>query len=251
MIRPERALFVRTGSGALPDPRGFDLAYAGDEFCERRLPDVRALHEVFGWCRSHGLGLALLTPPATDAGIAAVASLLDRLAAHGPPRAEVVVNDWGVLKLLGSYGGRFRAALGRLRTARYAYLDGFPGPFLDFLVARGVGGLEFDSVELATRASEDLRSRGLRSSVHLPLKYLSCSRFCPLTAFSGSRPRDAIASCGRECERAYGRLKHDLAEEELFLDGNAWLAEVAREPDGDGWPIDRIVRNDVPAGRGG
>src|ERR1041385_645574 len=83
---------------ALPDelaqrfgPAQFTRIAYGTEFCENLLPSPEALRNVV----AAGRPLTFLTPYVGDEGIAQLRRLLPELG-----EAEVVFNDWGVLRML-------------------------------------------------------------------------------------------------------------------------------------------------------
>jgi len=87
----------------------WERLYFGVEFCQHLIPsadDVRAAADV---ARERGWGLSLLTPYATDVFVERIDELLAVM--EGAPDAEVVVNDWGVLRRVRARG--LRAVLGR------------------------------------------------------------------------------------------------------------------------------------------
>jgi hypothetical protein len=76
-----------------------DRIYVGDEFCPTRLPDPQELNRFCGFAEQKNLSLTLLTPVLTDQGIEHCTPLFDGLNQWNP-KAEVVVNDLGVLFFL-------------------------------------------------------------------------------------------------------------------------------------------------------
>jgi len=69
--------------------------YFGNEFCNHLIPSSRTLSEVLARSRELGLLFSLVTPTVTDSGIDALGRLFRSL----PDGSEVIVSDWGVLRL--------------------------------------------------------------------------------------------------------------------------------------------------------
>ncbi|MHB8983745.1 MAG: hypothetical protein ACYC4E_00120, partial [Carboxydocellales bacterium] len=86
--------------------------YFGNEFCEQRIPDLQAVKLALRAAQERELEFTLVTPYVTDLGLAALLPLFQYLSQRGEP--EIVVNDWGVLKMLSSNFPRLRPVLGRL-----------------------------------------------------------------------------------------------------------------------------------------
>jgi hypothetical protein len=103
----------------------FTRIYIGNEFCQKLIPAVSQLQRFLSFCDAEGLALSLLTPYVTDEGLQGLRPLLERLACGGC-EAEVVVNDWGVLRLVQRDYPTLRVVLGRLmhRTLRDPRITG-------------------------------------------------------------------------------------------------------------------------------
>jgi len=89
--------------------------YFGNEFCERLIPTRDEIEETLMFTRKKGLKLSFLTPYATNRGIQALFPLFD-MASVADCCDEVVVNDWGVLRILNRCYQKFEPVLGRLLT---------------------------------------------------------------------------------------------------------------------------------------
>ncbi|MDD5628117.1 MAG: hypothetical protein PHU21_03565, partial [Elusimicrobia bacterium] len=216
--------------------------YVGDETCERRLPADELLAWIARECPAPDWPLTLATPPLTDAGLAALEGLLQRLAGLRPDGFEVAVNDLGALHLLRGCA-QARPVCGRLLSGRYLHFPEFPDEFLDFLADCGVRRIEINSRDQLRTARAQLRRRGLRANFHWPRMFVAVTRFCACAGGFAGHPRDAIAACARGCERTSG--SYTVGTTRVLVLGNAlWT----RHPDPGQPPreADRIVY-DEPA----
>lgn len=215
----------------LPPP---GRVYFGNEFCEKRLPGLKELKEVFDFCEDVGVSLTLLTPGVTDPGIARLRRLLDWLAGRGRP-CEVVVNDFGVLNVMSEYYPGLTPVWGRLmsnmktmpRFARqWPGVEGvnnpgyFPASTLDlsphqiyalqsssfsvgiyrvFLKSKGIGRVELNPLPQGMRLPGKRSSMGV--SLHYPWVYVTSSRMCEMGSMNLEKKEKFApgGGCGAEC----------------------------------------------------
>jgi len=189
------------------------------EFCQHLLPSPDDVDAAAAVARTRGLGLTLLTPYATDEAVDVIGPLLDRLEAAPDP--EVVVNDWGVLHLVGGRP-RLRAVIGRglnraMRDPRLPDVgpehlggDAAPsswrtashdsGPFRRLLERLGVERVETD---VPLQGLSEPSPGGPRLSVHLPWGMVASGRICMVNAWGKPAsqrfvpPRHCDAPCRR------------------------------------------------------
>lgn len=224
-------------------PEGPFRTCYGSEFCQTLLPSAAGLREAWQAMASEHGAFTLLTPPVDDHGLERVARLLGVLAER-PGEKEVVVNDWGVLRLLRGWRGQFRPVLGRLLTkmlrdprilptTESGEDAAVPLPMqqsgitasaqLGVLRAEGVEWVEVDNLRQGVRI--DFGSLGLKPSVHLPFGLVTSGRVC---LFAGlHQPRAAKFSpqtaCQRECHRYQATMTDPAAragDAELVQQGN-------------------------------
>ncbi len=206
----------------------FSRIYYGTEFCEHLIPGPERLRRILGAVRGLGsLEVSLLTPYVTDRGLERLRPLLATAAAE-TPGAEVVVNDWGVLRMSRREFPELTPVLGRLmnkmmRDPRAApfYAEGPEDGFLAlaqssatlplyrrFLRGLGVRRIELDSLYQGIEL--DLKRSGLRSTIYLPFGYVASGRIC----LSGSLhlPREDKfrfdLPCRHECQDYAVELKN-------------------------------------------
>jgi hypothetical protein len=212
----ERAVYLTRADELARCEPGFSRLYTGHEFCERLLPSPRELARTIERAAERGLDLTLLTPYVTEQGLRRVRALLEVLDAKAPG-AEVVFNDWGVLRVLSRELPGLRPVLGRLltkmkrgprlaslagafnaATARYFRSCSLDVPlYRSFLRSRGVARVELDNVLQGL----DLELGGLRASLYVPYGYVATTRLCLAASCDrhGMEDEVGIFPCRKEC----------------------------------------------------
>lgn len=109
----EKAVFITNTRYLDAITREYSRVYFGTEFCQRRIPSEQDMDEAVEAAAASGAGFTLVTPYVTDAGLEKVELLCRRLSAS-KERCEVVVNDWGVLRMVHSRFPNIIPVLGRL-----------------------------------------------------------------------------------------------------------------------------------------
>jgi hypothetical protein len=187
---------------------GRDCVYLGSEFCENKLPsaaDLRKLRSLYSG------KVVLATPLLSNRGLEAAKALLRGLSAQ-KRKFEVVVNDWGLLRLIKKDFPLAVPLIGRLLTWEIAEMD---KKFLNaFCKEYGVPAVEADSEETLARL------KGFRGAVHFhyPLRFVSVTRFCSFTKAFNSAP------CARACKGDTIKLTNPKAlPEPLYMRGNAYF----------------------------
>lgn len=183
----------------LEQPYEFKLSrlYFGHEFCEHRIPDREAVQLAYTAAVERGLEFTLVTPYVTDQGLGKLLRLFRFLEGLGG-RAEVVLNDWGVLRVLSRDFPRFRPVLGRLlnkmirdpRVAGAYNGESTPaesaavfrrsgvtaGVYRSLLKSMGVERIELDN--LIQGIDLDFRQLGLEGSLYYPYGCVTTGRAC-------------------------------------------------------------------------
>lgn len=188
--------------------KGYDRVYLGSEFCQNKLPTAAAflkLEKLFGG------PVTLVTPLLTDGGLDQAAALVKALCAVKRRRPlEVVVNDWGLLRLL-KRNKAARPVLGRLLMWEIGEMD---KPFLNaFLREYRAAGVETDDPEVLAKL------KGVSGPVHFhyPFRFKSVTRFCSyIRDFNSAR-------CRLECGPAFVRLSSRAIPEPIYMQGNAYF----------------------------
>jgi len=188
--------------------RDYDAVYLGGEFCDNRLPspeDYKKLAAVFPG------RTVTVTSLLNERGLARAAKLLEHHLGK-QKEFEIVVNDWGLLRILrAEYRGKARPVLGRLIVWEIARMD---KPFLNsFCREYGIKALEADCEDVLRQLA------GFEGAVHYhgPYRFRSATRYCPhMKAFNS-------APCTRACG-APVRLKNPkVLGEDLYLIGSAYF----------------------------
>lgn len=214
--------------------------YIGDEFCPKRLPDVKTLKSRLKAADQKGLPVTLLTPVLTDGGIKAWDKLFETFHQWNHA-AEVVVNDLGVLLYLKQAFPGFHLSMGRLFNK--GFKDPRPGkknitPAAACLnhcsfqqsniksLAKNFGiqrfeqdifpHSDFDAQSLAMNGS------GFNVSVYFPFGYVTTGRAC-MTAGMDGRPDAKFnfsAGCRAPCTTHRFKLNPPGNGPALLQNGN-------------------------------
>ena len=230
--------------------------HLGNEFCDRLLPEIRCLKSCLTDPR-YAVTLAL--PLLSDIGIRRTTPLLEAM----PPGHEVIVNDWGALRLLRRSYPDLIPVAGRLLCKQIKdprlpsgewsrlYPTGiFSDPFSDLLGDYGMDRMEVD-VPPHAQATE-LQSARLHLSAHLLYGYSLKGRMCKIGSLRlpESNRFQPGHGCGREClDYVELTARQDQTANELptFQRGNTRFYRHDRSMTGavlgavkQGW-IDRLV----------
>ncbi len=185
-----------------------DRIHLGNEFCERLLPTPIQLRTALQQVEQLEVEISLLTPLLTDSGINRLQPLLELL----PDGTEVVVNDWGTLRLLRSHYPTLIPLLGRLLykmikdprlpSAQWTQLHPHSGrskPFHQLLARFGIDAIEMDLPPFTQPEQFQVGDLGL--SVHLPYAYVVKGRMCRIGSLSLADKDKFVAghACRKEC----------------------------------------------------
>jgi hypothetical protein len=212
----------------------FSRLYFGQEFCEHLIPAADEVEQAYFFARQLGWEFSYVTGYVTAAGLQKTRENLACLAGHGHV-GEVVVNDWGVLRMLRREFPRMQPILGRLlskqkRLARFntpttpppvfmagieaseesirrnqigAYRDiSLANPvFRAFLRAQGIVGADLDIVPAGVRAPE--QGWGMPLGFYFPWGYVAGGRNCPTAGVVEPRRAHVAVdgACPRFCRR--------------------------------------------------
>ena len=208
--------------------------YFGAEFCEHALPTAAEAEAVCGLARARGLEAVLLTPVATDRGLAAVAGLLEALTCRGL-RPAVVFNDWGVLGLLRERFPGHRRRAGRLlnrglRDPRARSGPGGPdraGRLRRLLRRQGAVAIETDPDIRGGYLGDG--AEGMERVLHLPFAFAASGRNCLVRAThgpGGGFVKTLGVPCGRPCRSGPRRVRRDDTAALLWRAGNTVFSAV-------------------------
>jgi hypothetical protein len=241
----EQLNLKRTYLGSLQCTR----IYFGNEFCQLLLPSIAELAKTIQVLEEQDVRFTFLTPYVSDYGLTVLSPLLDFLNAHEKMldwKIEVVVNDWGVLRLLKSKYKSLTPILGRLmlkmkkdprlsfKTHRY-----FSGKlhllnqcsltvpiYRDFLREYNIKRIELDFLQQGI--GMNFSEWDMEASLHLPINYITTSRLCSMASL-GKEPKDKLKYYNVKCERECQKYETELIPMErgtlvegtrLFYQGN-------------------------------
>lgn len=206
--------------------------YFGVEFCQRLIPGEEELREALGLVQQTGLFFSFVTPPVTDSGIETLASRFDLLQKENRSNGtvEVIVNDWGTLRVLRKRFPDLVPVLGRLmnkmiRDPRIApFYDSASAPpeglkvvqqssvtnplFHGSLKEWGVKRHEFDNLFQGIRF--EVEDDDIVFSVYIPYGYVATGRVCMPGSFHLSREEKftEYMDCRKECQGYSHRLRN-------------------------------------------
>ena len=195
---------------AFQSPEG--RRWIGNGFCETLLPTPSALAKLLERTDA-GAGITLVAPPLTDDGISRFKPILDMLR-HKAYDAEIVVNDWGALRLVNQAG--FAPVLGRLlvrmlRDPRLPQLDFLsssegsldtaPSPYARLLRQYEIGWVEVDFV--AQTMHFPYKPLGVRPILSLPHTMVASGRVCPFAGLHLEKNQKFTMPpvCKQECRK--------------------------------------------------
>ncbi len=258
--------------GAVPQdpwawcPRGWERAlppgrvtalYFGSEFCQDALPLPERVGDWVESARDQDLVPVLLTPLVTSRGVPRVVRLLEALAGAAP-RAEVVCNDVGVLRVVRSRFSGLRPRAGRVWNR--ALRDPRPGArppngeadrarrLRRFLADMGVRAIETDPDLVGGFLGAG--GEGLERTLHLPFAFVASGRNCLVRADEGGGPPDDWVSggpCGAACCKGARRILRSDVPGPLWRAGNTLFREAAEEDvRRDVVRADRVVLHEEP-----
>jgi hypothetical protein len=235
----ERALFISKRRNTRYFAEQFTRLYFGNEFCQRLLPSDDDIHFFLDFVLKRESELTLVTPYVTDEGLKRVRRLV-RILSRERPTAEVVFNDWGVLRVLEKEGGSLKPVLGRLLTKtkrgpRLLHLwdrlpkaaqEFFQGTNLTvpmyrrFLTDHGVTRAELDNpfqeLSLAGIGEE------ISLSLYVPFAYVTTTRFCLVASCDVPERKGMVGvfPCKTECQKYTFYLRHPVMPATLIRRGN-------------------------------
>jgi hypothetical protein len=233
----EKAVFISKTEQLNYVNKNFSRLYFGTEFCERLIQQESQLGKVLSFAKKNDLDFTYVTPYATNLGLKIIEKNV-LIISKELNNAEVVVNDWGVLKLICKYP--VKPVLGRLlskqkRDARILNLIGKSPKLMiahfkksnlelpiyqDFLNKRGINRVEIDNVFQGTDL--DFSSLGLKASIYYPYIYVTTTRRCLINSCDSISKRDIIGiyPCNKECQKYTIELKHTIMPKKIILKGN-------------------------------
>jgi len=235
----ENALFITKVEELRYWDDKYSRLYFGNEFCERLIPSPDELLEVLKSAQKYKCKFSLVTGYVNDEAISKLEKLFEKLFEF-KPESEVIINDWGVLRV--AYKYKFKLVLGRLLsrqkkgpevlgiwddlpeiTKEYFQTGCLNDPFIYFLKEQGVIRIELDNALQGIRLDKQVN---INVSLYYPYGYITTTRYC----FSNCNNRRkgmpiGIYPCKKECQKLYFVLRHHSMTTPLLLKGNTVFFE--------------------------
>ena len=239
--------------------------YIGNEFCHNLLPDIITLKRIMDKANSENLNITLCFTYMRDCYIERSERLLESVykwCKDNKKPLEIVINDWGMLKLLENKRDFFQISLGvllnkRKKDPRYTYKNGYKenialisdnslniSDFNEFLKSKGISRYEYESCGYKVHIAEG------NHSMHLPFYVTNTSQYCTLHAMCTQLDRGKqklVMGCEMYCKdyvfaypkhlKMVGRYNSLFAFDETLLKDEEKLSEYIKNG------IDRIVLN--------
>jgi len=226
-----------------------DKVRFGSEFCEWKIPSISELKEAYTLIKSEGKEFTYVTPRVSDSGIKKLLRQLDFLDRKG--ETEVVINDLGMLNLIGRYSnlnphlgrqlvhiparcpwlkksikdtlfGKFRGV-----DALYSQTSLNYRPTIKFFQKYRIRSVDLDWIPRCFRYYSFLAKNGFNLSIHLHLVPVTLTRKCHTARFLGENNPE---TCSKPCNDKAFRLENERLDLEFFLHGNVvfYLTQPSR-----------------------
>lgn len=254
----EQAIFISRIKGLEYVTKQYSRLYFGNEFCEQLIPAIDELRRVLDFTVERAMDYTLVTPYLTNKGLEKLMPLI-KLVIEQIADSEIVINDWGLLRVLNNEYGNLNLVLGRLLTKQKRgprilnLVDRVPlsmfehfkecnadVPILsDFLIEKGIRRIELDNLLQGVIR----RSPKIKGSIYIPFAYVTTTRYCLASLCENdSGFFRSIRPCNKECQRYVFRLQHKQMPVDLLLQGNTQFFKNEKLPDNlDSLEIDRVV----------
>ena len=238
----ENALFISKIENLKHFKKDYNRLYFGNEFCENLIPTKDELLKVLSFVSEKKLDFTFVTPYVTNKGLKKLQPLIKLI----PKEAEVVINDWGLLKLVKSK--KLKPVLGRLlvkmkkgprilniletapeETLKPLRKSNVEVPiFQKFLKENNIKRVEIDNLLQGI----DLNLFTIQGSLYTPFVYLTTTRRCLINSSDLISKKDIIGiyPCHRECQNYTAELKHELMPKTIILKGNTQFMKNEKIP---------------------
>lgn len=191
--------------------------YIGNEFCHNLFPKLNILIKMLNKALYENLEVTLCFTYMRDCYIEKTAQIIDEVhkwCIINNKKIEIVINDWGMLKLLQDKKDAFRLILGvllnkRKKDPRYMYKKGYVESkkmmaqnnlnieqFRNFLKENGIQRYEYESCGYRMSIAEG------NHSLHMPFYVANTSQYCTLYAMCTNLDRGKqklVKSCPEYC----------------------------------------------------
>lgn len=245
--------------------RGVDRLYIGNEFCHNLFPKVNVLINMMDKAKEEELKITLAFTYVRDNYIEKTKEILDKVYSwckNNNMEIEIVINDFGMIKLVEDKMDYFKLCLGvllnkRKKDPRYIYKKGYLENtqlmaenslnsyiYKSFLEKYKIGRYEYEACGYKISIAEGSHS------LHMPFYQTNTSQYCPLNAMCTTLDRGngrLVLECPKYCKdyvftypkhlKMIGRYNSIFAFDDTLLKNEKELEYYINSG------IDRIVLN--------
>lgn len=201
--------------------------YIGNEFCHNLFPELNILINILDKAEAENLEVTLCFTYMRDCYIEKTEQIIDEVhewCIRNNKKIEIIINDWGMLKLLKDKKDVFTLSLGvllnkRKKDPRYMYKKGYVENkemmsqnnlnielFRRFLKENGIQRYEYENCGYRVSIAEG------KHSLHMPFYVTNTSQYCTLYAMCTNLDRGKqklVKSCPKYCrEYVFAYPKH-------------------------------------------
>ena len=197
--------------------KNIERLYIGNEFCHNLFPSINDLIKMLEKAKEESLNVTLCFTYIRECYIQKTKDIIEEVydwCKINNYKIEIVINDWGMLKLLKSKENYFTLCLGNLlnkrkKDPRYIYKNGYEKnkellslnslnnkKFREFLKDNNIERYEYESCNYKIAIPEG------KHSLHFPFYMTNSSQYCPLYAMCTTMNRGnqkLVKSCPKYC----------------------------------------------------
>ena len=197
--------------------KNIERLYIGNEFCHNLFPSLDNLIKMLEKAKEESLNVTLCFTYIRECYIQKTKDIIEKVynwCKINNFKIEIVVNDWGMLKLLKDKENYFTLCLGNLlnkrkKDPRYIYKNGYEKnkellslnslnskKFREFLKDNNIERYEYESCNYKIAIPEG------KHSLHFPFYMTNSSQYCPLYAMCTTMNRGnqkLVKSCPKYC----------------------------------------------------
>ena len=197
--------------------KNIERLYIGNEFCHNLFPSLEDLIKILEKAKEESLNVTLCFTYIRECYIQKTKDIIEKVydwCKINNFKIEIVINDWGMLKLLKSKENYFTLCLGNLlnkrkKDPRYIYKNGYEKnkellslnslnnkKFREFLKDNNIERYEYESCNYKIAIPEG------KHSLHFPFYMTNSSQYCPLYAMCTTMNRGnqkLVKSCPKYC----------------------------------------------------
>ena len=197
--------------------KNIERLYIGNEFCHNLFPSINDLIKMLEKAKEESLNVTLCFTYIRECYIQKTKDIIEEVydwCKINNFKIEIVINDWGMLKLLKSKENYFTLCLGNLlnkrkKDPRYIYKNGYEKnkellslnslnnkKFREFLKDNNIERYEYESCNYKIAMPEG------KHSLHFPFYMTNSSQYCPLYAMCTTMNRGnqkLVKVCPKYC----------------------------------------------------